>query len=275
MIRLSDYVPGKFISVPTKKGMKKAIQNRLVKVNGRLGHTGDHITGGEIIELFEAKAKKRVYVNVTIPVLYEDDVLAIVNKPSGLVISGNMKRTLENALPNILTKSTEKDALNEPQVIHRLDQPTSGCVLVGKTRSAVLLLNKLFEDRKIAKSYYAITIGEGKKEGTVNTPIKDKKAETSYKLEDKIPSDKYNGLNLVRVTPTTGRKHQIRIHMSQEGNPILGDKQYGIEGKISKGSGLYLHAYRLEFTHPVSTEEMKITAPVPEKILKLFPNTGK
>lgn len=275
MTRLSDFVPGKFESIPTKKGMKKAITNRLVKVNGKIGHTGDHINGGEIIELFAAKAKKTLFVSATVDVLYEDEYLAVVNKPSGLVVSGNLRRTLENKLPRILKKSTQKDALNEPQVIHRLDQPTSGLVLVGKTRSTIILLNKLFEDRKVTKTYLAITIGKGQKVGSINTPIKTKSAETNYSETAKIPSDKYEGLNLIEVMPITGRRHQIRIHMAEVGNPILGDSRYGIEGKISKGNGLYLHASSLQFEHPVTTEDIQVTCPVPEKFIKIFPDLAK
>ena len=268
--RLSDYLVGKSEVITTRKGIKKAITRDLVKVNGNIGKTSDFVQGGELIELFKAKEKKIMHIDVEIPVLYEDDHLAVVHKPAGLIVSGNMKRTLVNALTSVLAKSAEKDSLSAPHTVHRLDKETSGVMLVGKTKKSLINLGEMFSERAISKTYHAITIGDMKKSGTIETPIKEKACKTSYKVLESLPSDKYGGLNLCLVKPETGRRHQIRIHLSELGNPILGDKQYGTEGKISKSGGLHLHASSLEFVHPVTEEKMKIVSPFPRKFRKLF-----
>lgn len=274
-VRLSDYLVGKFMAITTKKGIKKAISQRLVKVNGRIGFSGDHITGGEIIELYKKKRLKSIKLDVPVPILFEDDHLAIIVKPAGLIVSGNMKRTLVNALPRLLKPSAEKDRIEEPQPIHRLDKATSGLLVIGKTRQSVVQLNQLFAERKVKKTYHAVAIGEIKDSGVVTSPIKDKISETQYDVLASLDSQKYGGLHLLKVKPVTGRKHQIRIHLSELGNPILGDRIYGIEGKISTGKGLYLHATSLEFVHPVSSKKLSFSNDLPDKFIDLFQNSKR
>ena len=266
--RLSDYVVGVFQAITSKKGMKKAITKQLVLVNGEPGHSSNYIKGGETIVLLQEEVQVAVanIGSLGIEVLHEDDYLAIVYKPPGLVVSGNQKRTLYNALPNLLTPSTQIDVAPLPDPIHRLDYPTSGVLLVGKTRSMITSLNKLFEKREVEKVYYAVTSGKMKnKTKTVKTAIKGKSAISKLKLVESIPSDKYESLNLVKLMPETGRKHQLRIHLADYGTPILGDQMYGKEGKISVGKGLYLHGYSLKFVHPVTSETVLIKKSPPKK----------
>ena len=150
--RLSDYAATIFKAIPSKKGMKKAIDKGLVKINDERGYSADYIQGGETIELFEKESKtKNLRHNIKLEVLFEDDYLAIINKPAGVVVSGNQERTIENSLSTNLKKSVQIDALTHPMAIHRLDFPTSGALLIGKTRSVVTALNKLFEERKVNK----------------------------------------------------------------------------------------------------------------------------
>lgn len=270
--RLSDYVVGIFKSRPSKKGMKKAIMKGHVKVNGKTGVTGDYLRGGEHIELFEAKPPSQSsQLFLKLQVLYEDDHLAIINKPAGIIVSGNKRRTVENALLSNLKSSSHIDKLPKPEPAHRLDGPTSGALLVGKTRTCITALNKLFEERKIEKTYYAIAIGKMEGRGQMDDDIKGKKALTKYEVISSLESTKYGGLNLVRLIPSTGRKHQLRIHLSAIGNPILGDKEYGIKGKISRGSGLYLHASSLEFEHPFEKKKISVSIELPSKFEKIFP----
>ncbi len=267
--RLSDYVVGIFQSITSKKGMRKAIDKRLVNINDKTGYTSNYINGGETITLLEEEISDNARprpVKLDIEVLYEDAHFAVVNKPAGLLVHGNQKVTLTNALPLTLQRSYEVDYVTHPDPIHRLDYPTSGVLLVGKTRTTITALNKLFEERKVDKVYYAITIGKMKKKSDkIENTIKGKKAITHYEVEKTIESDKYGALNLVKLMPVTGRRHQLRIHMSELGNPILGDKSYGTDGKISRGKGLYLHAYSISFVHPKSGNRILITKPRPKK----------
>ena len=271
-IRLSDYTPVIFKSIFSKKGIKKAIKKGWVTIDGDVGYTSDYIAGGETIELFQSKTpQNKPIIDIPLEVIYEDEYLAIINKPSGVVVSGNKKYILENALPNALKKSLKSDALLRPEPIHRLDYPTSGALLIGKTTKVVILLNKMFEERKIQKKYYAITIGVQKDSGFIETHIDDKPSKSEYRIISSLDSRKYESLNLVELIPHTGRRHQLRIHLASIGNPILGDINYGKEGLIGKGNGLYLHASSLAFTHPITESMVSVVIPLPKKFQKLFP----
>ena len=242
-----------------------------VRVDGREGKTADYISGGEHIEIFGDKPmKESSRFKLDLEIVYEDQYLAIINKPAGIVVSGNKKRTVENALSLNLSESDLQDRLPHYRAVHRLDLPTSGALLIGKTRSSVIALNKLFEERKIEKVYHAITIKKLDDTGTISTPIKSKTAETSFEVIKRKDSDKYEGLNLVRLKPITGRRHQLRIHLSSLDSPILGDKEYGIKGLISGGSGLYLHASSLAFDHPFEDKRVIAEIDLPSKFRKIF-----
>lgn len=271
-IRLSDYVPGIFESISSKKGMKKAIEKKLVFVNGTAGLTSKYINGGELIELrVDPTENHRPSISVDLEVLYEDEYLAIIHKPAGIVVSGNKRRTIENALPRNLKKSNRPDALTRPQAIHRLDYPTSGVLLIGKTSNTITALNKLFEERKVTKTYLAISIGKmSLDKETIETLIKSKKAKTEYQVLKSVESKRFGQLNLVKLNPITGRRHQIRIHLSNLGHPILGDSEYGKEDLILKGKGLFLHSSAIEFIHPISGDQISVEATTPKKFDKIF-----
>lgn len=269
--RLSVIAPEIFTLAPSKKSVKKAIKGGRVFVNGKQGKTSDFIKGGEILELFEDNTiKPKPIIDYPIEVIYEDDYLAVVNKPAGILVSGNKKITLENALPNILKPSTQIDALKYPEPIHRLDYPTSGALLIGKTRQSVIVLNKLFENRDINKQYLVISIGEMPETGLIEEKIDGKQAKTAYSVLSSQHSERFTFLNLVDLTLYTGRRHQIRKHLTSIGNPVLGDLLYGIEDLKLKGKGLYLHSYCLEFVHPFTKEKLNEFAPVPKKFKKIF-----
>lgn len=276
-VRLSDFVPGIFKTITSHQGMKKAIKGGLVKVNGSIGFTGDYIKGGEVIELYQNSSvqNQKPRIDIKLEVVFEDDYLAIINKPAGIVVSGNKKWTLENALPKNIKLSNKPTALLRPEPIHRLDYPTSGAILVGKTREAVLALNKLFEERNIEKTYFAVTIKSMPESGVIESKIDDKSAKSFYKVINSVKSPKYQFLNLVQLTPHTGRRHQLRKHMSEMGNPILGDLLYGNQGEIVKGKGLYLHAFSLNFIHPFTNETVSVSVPLPKKFDKLFIDVAK
>lgn len=269
-VRLSDLPAGIFSVIPSRKGLKKAINRQEVLVNGKTASTGMWIHGGETLILIRQQDDPKPTLNLKLEVLFEDSHLAVVNKPPGIEVSGNKFRTLENALAGNLASSSQTDDLAQPQAVHRLDFPTSGAVLVGKTRTTVAALNALFAERKIEKSYLAVTIGKMPDSGEINFPVDGKPASSTFEKQQSIASDRFGMLNLVRLFPHTGRRHQLRKHLSAIGNPILGDNDYGFEGNILKGKGLYLHAESLRFKHPVTEAEMEVKAPVPEKFRKIF-----
>jgi len=272
-VRISDLPSGTFSTIPSRKGIKKAIKKGLVKVNGEIATTANLLKGGETIDLFRIETPtNRPIIDLNLPVIFEDEYLAIVTKPAGIVVSGNRKWTLEHALSSNLKRSSEKDALVFPEPIHRLDQPTTGALLIGKTASATVALNRLFAERKVDKKYMAVTIGNMLPSGEIKTAIDGKESKTFFELQHSIVSERFSLLNLVQLTPKTGRKHQLRKHLAQIGNPILGDREYGTENLILKGKGLYLHACSLEFVHPITEEHIAVKTSLPEKFLTLFPS---
>ncbi|WP_417443696.1 RluA family pseudouridine synthase [Joostella sp.] len=269
-IRLQEYGVGIFNSALTKSALKKAIKKELITINGALASTATFIKGGETIQISipeTTKAKKELIF--PLPVLYEDEYLAVIHKPAGILVSGNSFKTIANALPQNLKKSTLIDAAI-PQPVHRLDYPTTGILLTGKTSNSIRILNKLFEDKKIQKTYFAITIGKMDSKGVITATIDGKKSKSKYKVLKTVPSKRFGNLNLVKLKPKTGRKHQLRIHLASIGNPILGDKEYGKEGLILNGKGLYLHAYSLEFTHPFTQQKLCLKNELPERFRKVI-----
>mgnify|MGYP006074756931 CR=1 FL=1 len=271
-VRFQEYAVGIFNTIPTKSGIKKAIKKKLIFINDCIATTAQFMLGGEKITLYQSEISsdfKRLVFNLE--VIFEDDYLAIINKPAGVLVSGNKFKTIDNALQQNLQKSTQLDAVR-PRPSHRLDYPTTGLLLVGKTSASILALNKLFENKEIRKTYFAITIGEMETSGSIHIPIDERVAITNYAVLESVDSDRFGFLNWVKLSPKTGRRHQLRKHLSALGNPILGDKEYGKEGFVLKGKGLYLHAGILEFTHPFTMQKMLIEKELPNKFKKIIPS---
>ena len=269
-VRLQEYGVNIFANCFTKSALKKALKKKLIKVNGEVASTATFISGGEKIELnIPFSPAEGPLIEIPLHLIYEDDYLAVVTKPPGFLTSGNKRRTLANALAYNLKPSELADVCI-PQPVHRLDYETSGLVLVGKTQGSIRQLNQLFSQRAVEKTYFAVTIGHMKESGLVDLPIHGKNARTSYEVIESAPSEKFGRLNLVKVTPETGRYNQIRIHLKSINNPILGDKKYGIEGLTLKGKGLYLHATKLKFVHPFSGQTVHVEGLLPKKFGRIF-----
>ncbi|WP_396591313.1 RluA family pseudouridine synthase [Allomuricauda sp. R78024] len=193
----------------------------------------------------------------------------MIHKPAGILVSGNSFKTIAYALPQNIKPSKLSDA-TIPQPVHRLDYATTGVLLVGKTSSSIQALNKMFENKAVKKTYYAVTIGEMIPKGEISSKIDGKSAQSNYIITKSVPSKRFGKLNLVKLNPQTGRRHQLRKHLSSIGNPILGDKDYGIENLILKGKGLYLHAYSLKFVHPFTGEGIHMMDELPKRFKKIF-----
>ena len=229
------------------------------------------INGGESISLSipaEVSSKKKLIF--PLEVLFEDEYIAAIHKPAGILVSGNKFKTIANALDQNINRSELPDATT-PEPVHRLDYATTGILLVGKTSSSIRTLNKMFEVKEIKKTYYAITIGEMKNSGKITSAVDGKKSQSDYRLCESVASERFGQLNLLQLEPQTGRRHQLRKHLFSIGNPILGDQEYGIENLILKGKGLYLHAYSLIFAHPFTNEEVHLKDELPQRFKKIFP----
>ena len=270
-LRLQEYGVGIFKTIATKSALKKSLKKELILVNGKIATTATFINGGEIITLLkDIKATTHhKKINLFLEVVYEDEYLAVINKPPGILVSGNSFKTIANALEQNITASNLLDAV-KPKPVHRLDYPTTGLLLIGKTSSGIIALNKLFENKKITKSYIAITIGEMQGSGEITEPIDGKKATSKYNVIKRVNSKRFEFLNWVELTPETGRKHQLRKHLFSISNPILGDQTYFLKGLKLQGKGLYLHAYSLEFIHPFTREKIVIRKDPPIKFHNIF-----
>ncbi|MEN8249117.1 MAG: RluA family pseudouridine synthase [Bacteroidota bacterium] len=235
------------------------------------------------------KRSKPTYLDV----VYEDNHLLVINKPAGILVQGDSTR--DKPLVEY-GKDYIKEKYNKPGqvflgVVHRLDRPVSGLVVFARTSKALERMNKLFHDKKIQKTYWAITKQKTRPEKgkLVNWLIKDpsknitkaydapqegaKQAELSYRYMGTL-----NRHHLIEVSPKTGRPHQIRVQLSHFGCPIRGDIKYGFNQPNLDGS-IHLHARKLYFNHPVKKEPIELIAGVPEnefweQFLKLD-NPGK
>jgi len=272
-MRLQEYGVGLFSQCPAKSGLKKALKAGKITVNGEKATTATFIQGGEEIQYHVEENSEKVFTDdFLVKVVFEDDFLAVVNKPAGILVSGNNRRTVARALPVVLKKSSQPDCTT-PHPVHRLDFPTTGLLLTGKTYTTIRALNLLFEERKVKKTYLAIAIGAmNKHSGKINGELDGKMCSTDFEVVASVPSPKFEYLNLVRLHPETGRKHQLRKQLAAMGNPILGDADYGIEGLIIQRKGLYLHHYQMEFMHPQTDELCATVSPLPKKFKKIFPN---
>lgn len=266
-VRFSEYAIGLFPALPSRNSVKKAIKSGALRLDSQRAETGSWVNPGQEVALYELEQSipKAYHTSASIAVLYEDDQLAVVNKPAGLPTSGNQFRTLENALIDQLSPSPAEDAMGWFKPVHRLDAPTSGLVIMAKTLSARIALGSMFEKKEIRKKYQAIVMGSSPDKGYLDSPVNGQQAHTEFRLLKAVPSLKSGSLSLLELEPHTGRTHQLRIQLADAGYPILGDPLYGRPGAILKGKGLFLCAVELSFEHPILKMPLQITIASPQK----------
>ncbi len=214
-------------------------------------------------------------------VLFEDNHIIVVNKRAGDITQGD--KTGDKPL-NEVVKEYVKVKYNKPGnvfigTVHRLDRPTSGIVIFARTSKALERLNKMLRDKTIQKTYWALVKNKPKKErGTLTNFLKkDPKKNKSFVFKKEIEGSKKGTLHykviqilenytLLEIDLETGRHHQIRTQLSYIGSPIKGDLKYGFP-RSNKDGSISLHARKINFIHPVSKEEIKITAPAPKDVI--------
>lgn len=213
-----------------------------------------------------------------INVLYEDNHLLIVNKPAGILVQGDS--TGDQPLVEV-GKAYIKEKYKKPGavflgVVHRLDRPVSGVVVFARTSKALARMNAQFRDKETQKTYWALVNNKPPKPRgkLIHWLVKDEKKNKTAAYDTEIDEGKRSeleyklvrqaGKSLLEVQPITGRPHQIRVQLASMGCPIVGDLKYGYPTPNQDGS-ICLHARSLEFTHPVTKENMLITAELPDE----------
>ncbi len=278
--RVYDYLPGKVESLPSRKAVKKAFKRKQIALGGRFLRSGDWITGGDQIEILEEERQIQDDIQLNVHVVYEDDYIAVVEKPAGLLSSGYQRKTLQHALRGNLKPVLDKsiplhEKLSVPLLTHRLDAKTHGLLIVAKTYTSRRRIDEMFQQRELTKGYIAMVQGELNGEGTVNDAVQGKSALTRYKSLAIYPSHYNKKMTLVQLFPKTGRKHQLRIHMAAIGHPIVGDQKYSKNEPVLKHKGLFLVANYLDFKHPITLEQLKIAIDCPNKFDRLIQREQK
>ena len=264
----------------SRTNIQRFIENGKIQVNLKSTKVSYKVQENDEITIEEEKPKETSLKaqNIPIKVLYEDNDIIVVNKPKGMVVhpaNGNPDGTLVNAIMAIC-----KDSLSgiggeiRPGIVHRIDKDTSGVLIIAKNDKAHINLSEQIKNHEVEKTYIALIKGIVKEnEATINMPIgrstKDRKkmavrkdgknAITHFKV-----LERFDNYTLLEIKIETGRTHQIRVHLSEIGYPIIGDEVYS-NGKNKWGvKGQCLHAKSLKFKHPITGKEMFIEADLPE-----------
>ena len=277
--RLDAYVSSLNIEI-TRTSAQRLIEQEHILVNGKKQKVAYKVSEGDIvsIEKVEAKSIELKAQEIPIDIIYEDKDIIVVNKPKGMVVhpaNGNPDGTLVNAIMSIC-----KDSLSgiggeiRPGIVHRLDKDTSGLLIVAKNDMAHVKMSEQIKNHEVKKTYIALVRGVVKEnEATIDMPIGRSQSDRKKMAVTKNGKNavthikvlkRYDKYTLLQVNIETGRTHQIRVHLSHIGYPIVGDCVYS-NGKNEFGViGQCLHAQCLEFKHPITQKEMKLEAPLPE-----------
>jgi len=267
-------------------GVSRALAQRLIKdgevtVNGRLSKPSYRVQpGDEILVRVPGETPEEILPeDIPLDVIYEDDVLLVVNKPAGMVVHpalGHTSGTLVNAVLARCPQVAEVGGPERAGIVHRLDKDTSGLILIAKDEPTRAALQRQFKRRQVVKTYLALVEDQVQpREGIIEAPVgRDKRqrkkmavvrrgrqARTTYRAVEYFP---YH--TLLEVRPHTGRTHQVRVHLAWMGYPIVGDAVYGRRRQRLLSSRHFLHAARLRFTHPTTGEEIEFEAPLPPKL---------
>ncbi len=275
----------------SRSAVAKLLSDGRLTVNGRVLNKNYKMSVGDTVELElpEPEPDDALPEDIPLDIVYEDDDIIVINKPSGMVVhpaAGNPDGTLDNALLYHCAGSLSGiGGVTRPGIVHRLDKDTSGLIAVAKNDAAHLSLAAQLKEHTMRRIYSAVVVGAFKEDsGTVDAPIgrcpTDRKKMAVIRDPEKAARnavthwsllERYSGFSLLRCELETGRTHQIRVHLSYKGHPLMGDSVYGGgHTKFEKENahlidGQCLHAGELRLTHPSTGEAMVFTAPLPEK----------
>jgi len=262
----------------SRNQIEKLIKDGLVEVNGKsITKTSFKVAEGDEIAYAFKEAEKRVVppVDFDVEVLYEDEYLLVVNKPSGLVVHPAPSVKEPTLVDWLIHKGVSLSTISGEErhgIVHRIDKETTGALVVAKDNKTHEKLSEQLQDKSMGRYYLALIDCPLKDDIAVNKPIArnpknrlmmsvvegGKEAKTAFvKLAQTV-----HGTELIAAKLFTGRTHQIRVHLNTLGRHILGDDLYGFKIKRGKIPRVYLHAYLLYLTHPITGDKMEFTAPL-------------
>ena len=269
----------------SRSAAARLIEQGCVLCDGKLPGKSYRMTGGETVSvtLPEAVETEVAAQDIALDVVYEDDDVIVVNKPTGLVVHpapGHPDGTLVNALLHHCGDSLSGvGGEKRPGIVHRIDRDTSGLIIAAKNDAAHLGLAAQLSDHTLARTYECLVVGNLREDsGTVDAPIgrhhtdRKKMAVTPHNSRHAVTHweviARYPGATHVRCRLETGRTHQIRVHMAHIGHPILGDTVYGAKKAVPGLTGQCLHAVGLRFIHPRTGETVELSCGLPEEFEK-------
>lgn len=281
-IRLDNYLIDKLDSSRSK--IQKLIKNNSILVNDKNTKSSYLVKTGDIITITDVKEESGNIEpeDIKLDIVYEDEYLLVVNKPSGMVVHpgcGNRNHTLVNALMHH-SKLSNLDNIR-PGIVHRIDAYTSGLLMVAKDDKTHRELALELKSNKAKRKYLALVHGVIVEDtATIDAPIgrdtknRKKMCVTPINSKDAITHikvlERYIDTTFIECTLETGRTHQIRVHLSYINHPIVNDSVYGYKKQINPTFGQMLHAYTLGFTHPVTHEYLEFKAEPPKEFMEIL-----
>jgi len=296
--RLDKYLHGRFSNI-SRSYIQTAIKQGAVKVNGKIAKQSQKLSPGDIVEFSppEPPSKDISPEDIPLDIIYEDEELIVLNKQPDMLVHparGNTHGTLANALAFYSDELSNGLGEFRPGIVHRLDKNTTGVMIVTKNNAAQWKIAKQFENRQVNKTYLAIVHGTPELTADrINVPLgihpkirekysirpeTGKEAVTFYEV-----LESFRGFSLLKLTPKTGRTHQIRVHLSYIKHPIVADDMYGgkliypwqladAEPAVQEPiiSRVALHALSIEFRHPVTEKIVEFQAPLPQDMQNLL-----
>lgn len=270
----------------TRSQAARLIAEGRVRVNGKPAAKSARLSGGETVTVDVPQLRETALPPQDIPldVVYEDDDVIVVNKPTGLVVHpapGHPDGTLVNALLHHCGDSLSGiGGEKRPGIVHRIDRDTSGLIIAAKNDAAHLALSAQLKDHSLSRTYECLVTGNMKQDsGTVDAPIG--RSSADRKKMAVVPTGRravthwevvarYPGVTHLRCRLETGRTHQIRVHMAYIGHPILGDTVYGAKKPVPGLTGQCLHAAGLRFVHPRTGEPVELRCPLPPEFTAML-----
>jgi len=256
------------------KTIKNYLKNKMVSVNGIIiTKTNYPLKNNDIVEI---SYTKKVIPSYDLDILYEDEYLIAINKPSGLLSIANDKEKVVTAY-RMVSDYVKKNSNKYIFVVHRLDEDTSGILLFCKNEKIRDRLQENWNTLVKKRGYMAVVLGKISGSGTIHTFLMEDKRQFVYSSKNKQGKEAIthynviknnNNYSLLQVFIDTGRRNQIRVHLSEKGYPVVGDKKY--KCKINPIKRLCLHANILEFIHPVTKKLIHIESTIPDEIKKLI-----